>query len=120
MRAARRSPSAHRFGALDLAAVELHAAAGPGGRAVRVSGQHGQMLRGFAFDVVEPSAYRPAAAAFALIAALEKSFGRALWDFPGSRPNFMQTSGHPHAAPPWPASKFPSALLIFALPAGVG
>ncbi len=103
----RRIGSAH----VDLAAVELPPLPGLAVAPCEYPDKHGQMLRGFAFDVVEPRAYRPAAAAFALIAALEKSFGRALWDFPGSRPEFYANLwGTRTPAPPWPAFEIPHPL----------
>lgn len=73
--------------------------------------KHGQTLRGFAFEVVDPAAYRPAAAAFALISALEDHVGPALWDFPGSRPEFYaQLWGTRTPAPPWPRFEIPHRL----------
>ena len=71
----------------------------------------GRALRGFAFEVADPTAYRPAAAAHDLISALESRFGRALWDFPGSRPEFYaQLWGTRTPAPPWPAFEIPHKL----------
>ena len=73
--------------------------------------KHGQMLCGFAFEVADPAAYRPAAAAFALVSALENHLGPALWEFPGSRPGFYaQLWGTRSPAPPWPRFKFPHQL----------
>ena len=95
----------------DLAALELPQLPG-----LRVSpcvypDKHGQLLRGFAFEVVDPAAYRPAAAAFALISALENHVGPALWDFPGSRPEFYaQLWGTRTPAPPWPRFEIPRKL----------
>lgn len=71
----------------------------------------GRILRGFAFDVVDPAAYRPAAAAHTLICAIERRVGRALWDFAGSRPEFYaQLWGARAPAPPWPRFEIPHAL----------
>ncbi len=73
--------------------------------------KRGQTLRGLAFDVVDPAAYRPAAAAHELIATLEKHLGSALWDFPGSRPEFYaQLWGTRTPAPPWPRFEIPRKL----------
>lgn len=71
----------------------------------------GRILRGLAFEIVDPAAYRPAAAAFALVAALEKHVGRTLWNFPGSRPEFYaQLWGTRAPAPPWPPFEIPQKL----------
>ena len=73
--------------------------------------KHGRLLRGFAFEVVDPAAYRPAAAAFALVSALDKHIGGALWEFPGSRPEFYtQLWGTRVPAPPWPRFEIPRKL----------
>lgn len=73
--------------------------------------KHGQTLRGFAFEVAAPTAYRPAAAAFALISALENHVGPALWEFPGSRPEFYaQLWGTRTPAPPWTRFEIPHPL----------
>ena len=71
----------------------------------------GRMLRGFSFEVTAPAAYQPARAAFDLLSALESRFGHALWDFPGSRPEFYaQLWGTRTPAPPWPNFKIPHTL----------
>ena len=71
----------------------------------------GRRLQGLSFEVVDPAAYRPAMAAFRLIAALEDRVGPALWDFPGSRPKFYaHLWGTPAPAPPWPAFEIPHRL----------
>ena len=73
--------------------------------------KRGQTLRGLAFDVVDPAAYRPAAAAYELIGSLEKKLGPALWQFPGSRPDFYaQLWGTRAPAPPWVGFKIPQRL----------
>ena len=73
--------------------------------------KRGQTLRGLAFDVVDPAAYRPAAAAYELIVSLEKKLGPALWDFPGSRPDFYaQLWGTRAPVPPWVGFKIPQRL----------
>ena len=95
----------------DISTLELPPLPG-----VRVSpceypDKHGQMLRGLAFEVVEPAAYRPAAAAFTLISTLEKRMSRDLWQFPGSRPEFYaQLWGTRAPAPPWPRFEIPRKL----------
>ena len=73
--------------------------------------KRGQTLRGLAFDVVDPAAYRPAVAAYELIGSLEKKLGPALWQFPGSRPDFYaQLWGTRAPAPPWVGFKIPQRL----------
>ncbi len=73
--------------------------------------KHGQLLRGLAFEVLDPAAYRPAFSAFTLVSALEKLIGPALWNFPGSRPDFYtHLWGARTPAPPWPAFKIPRKL----------
>lgn len=73
--------------------------------------KHGRRLRGFAFEVVDPAAYRPATAAFALISTLENHVGPALWNFPGSRPEFFaQLWGTRTPAPPWLRFEIPKML----------
>ena len=95
----------------DLSTLELPPLPG-----VRVSpceypDKRGQTLRGLAFDVSDPAAYRPAAAAFELITALEKRMSRDLWQFPGSRPEFYaQLWGTRAPAPPWPRFEIPRKL----------
>ena len=71
----------------------------------------GRRLRGLAFAVTDPAAYRPAAAAFALVSALEAHLGPALWNFPGSRTGFYaQLWGTRTPAPPWPRFEIPHKL----------
>ncbi len=71
----------------------------------------GRILRGLAFEITAPGACRPAGAAFTLLNALEAELGPALWDFPGSRPEFYaQLWGTRTPAPPWNAFA-PSWLL---------
>lgn len=73
--------------------------------------KHGRILRGFAFDVADPAAFHPAAAAVALVSALERQLGPALWEFPGSRPGFYaQLWGTRSPAPPWPPFEIPHRL----------
>lgn len=73
--------------------------------------RRGQTLRGLAFDVVDPAAYHPAAAAIQLIAALEKRMSRDLWRFPGTRPEFYaQLWGTRAPAPPWARIEIPQRL----------
>jgi len=73
--------------------------------------RHGAILRGLAFEVRDPSAFCPAAAAWALIAALERHLGPALWKFPGTRPGFYtQLWGTSRPAPPWPAGPLRPSL----------
>lgn len=111
---ARGTPLAfQRIGSAHVDLADLNLPALPG---LRVSpceypDKTGRMLRGFAFTVVDPAAYRPAAAAYALVAALEARFGRALWDFPGTRPDFYaQLWGTRTPAPPWPPFAIPHRL----------
>ena len=95
----------------DLADLELPPLPGLRAESCEYPDKHGQRLRGFAFEVVDPTAYRPAAAAFALISALEKHIGPALWEFPGSRPEFYaQLWGTRAPAPPWPRFEIPQPL----------
>ena len=95
----------------DLSGLELPPLPG-----VRVSpceypDRTGRKLRGLRFEVLDPAAYRPAAAAFELISALEKRLGPALWNFPGSRPDFyVQLWGAQSPAPPWPRFAIPHPL----------
>ena len=71
----------------------------------------GRPLRGLHLEVVDPAACRPAAAAFALLSALERRLGSALWSFPGSRPAFhTQLWGTSTPAPPWPPFQIPHLL----------
>jgi len=73
--------------------------------------KHGQLLRGLAFEVVDPAAYCPAFSAFTLLTALEKRIGSALWNFPGTRPEFYaQLWGTRTPAPPWPPFAIPNPL----------
>ncbi len=71
----------------------------------------GRLLRGLALDVVDLAAYRPAAAAFAIVSALESLMGPDLWCLPGSRPEFYaQLWGTRSPAPPWPRFSIPPPL----------
>lgn len=103
----RRIGSAHA----DLSDLELPPLPG-----VRVSpcdypDKTGARLRGLAFDVTHPAACRPAAAAHALLQALEHRLGPALWAFPGSRPGFYaKLWGTRTPAPPWPTFDIPHPL----------
>ncbi len=95
----------------DLSNLELPAFPGLRVSPCEYPDKHGQILRGFAFKVVDPAAYRPAAAAFELISALEKRLGSALWNFPGSRPDFYaHLWGTRSPAPPWPRFEIPHKL----------
>ena len=95
----------------DLAQLSLPPLPGVRAEPCEYPDKHGETLRGFAFEVVDPAAYRPATAAFALISALEKHLGRVLWDFPGSRPEFYaQLWGTRTPAPPWPRFEIPQPL----------
>ncbi|MGD9612346.1 MAG: exo-beta-N-acetylmuramidase NamZ domain-containing protein [Kiritimatiellia bacterium] len=88
---------------VDLSTLELPPLPGLRVAPCDYPDKHGQRLRGLAFDVFDPAAYRPAAAAFTLISTLEKHLGPALWDFPGTRPDFYaQLWGTRTPAPPWP------------------
>jgi len=71
----------------------------------------GTLLHGLRFRVTDPAACRPAAAAWALLSALEQLIGPALWAFPGSRPDFYaQLWGTRTPAPPWPPFEIPHRL----------
>lgn len=73
--------------------------------------QAGRQLHGLRFQVTDPAAYQPAAAAFALLTALETLLGPALWNRAGSRPNFStQLWGSRTPAPPWPSFNIPQRL----------
>ena len=64
-----------------------------------------------AFEVVDPAAYRPALSAFTLISALENHVGPALWEFPGTRPDFYaQLWGTRTPAPPWASFEIRQSL----------
>jgi len=96
---------------VDLSGLALPPLPGVRAAPCEYPDKHGQTLRGFAFEIVDPAAYRPAAAAFALISALEAHVGPALWDFPGSRPHFYaQLWGTRAPAPPWPRFEIPHPL----------
>ena len=87
----------------DLSTLELPPLPGLRVSPCEYPDKTGRRLRGLAFEVFDPAAYCPAAAAFELIAALEKRLGPALWDFPGSRPDFYaKLWGTRTPAPPWP------------------
>ena len=95
----------------DLSDLELPPFPGVRVSSCDYSDKAGQALRGLRFEVLDPGAYRPAAAACALISALERRLGPALWDFPGSRPGFYaQLWGTPAPAPPWPRFEIPHRL----------
>ncbi len=103
----RRIGSAHA----DLSALALPPLPGLNVAPCEYPDKHGQVLRGLAFDVVDPVAYRPAAAAFELVSALEKMMKRDLWSFPGSRPEFYaQLWGTRNPAPPWARFEIPHPL----------
>ena len=71
----------------------------------------GRTLQGLHFTITDPRAYRPAAAAFSLVTALEHRLGDRLWDFPGSRPDFYaQLWGTRTPAPPWKTFSPPTDL----------
>lgn len=95
----------------DLSTLELPPLPGLRVSPCEYPDKTGRTLRGLAFAVVDPAAYRPAAAAFELISALEKRLGPALWNFPGTRPGFYaQLWGTRTPAPPWPAFEIPHRL----------
>ena len=95
----------------DLATLDLPPLPGVRVAPCEYPDKRGQTLRGLAFEVVDPAAYRPAAAAFALVSALENHLGPALWEFPGSRPEFYaQLWGTRAPAPPWPRFEIPRRL----------
>ena len=87
----------------DLSGLELPPLPGLQVTPATYPDKTGQPLRGLRFAVTDPRAYRPAAAAFSLITALEAHLGERLWNFPGSRPGFYaQLWGTRTPAPPWP------------------
>ncbi|MGD9781791.1 MAG: exo-beta-N-acetylmuramidase NamZ domain-containing protein [Kiritimatiellia bacterium] len=95
----------------DLTALDLPPLPGLRTTHCEFPDKHGQPLRGLAFDVVDPAAYRPAFSAFTIISALEKHLGSALWNFPGSRPDFYAQLWATRApAPPWPPFEIPRKL----------
>ena len=95
----------------DLSALDLPPLPGLEVSPCEYPDKTGKVLRGFRFKVADSAAYRPAAAAFTLIAALEKTLGSALWNFPGSRPEFYaQLWGARTPAPPWPRFEIPRKL----------
>lgn len=49
----------------------------------------GNKRNGVHIDIVNPLAYQPAAAAFAILQKLQRHFGRALWEAPETRPGFF-------------------------------
>ncbi len=86
----------------DLSRLELPPLPGLRVAPCEYPDKHGQNLRGRAFEVVDSAAYRPALSAFTLISALENHVGPALWEFPGTRPDFYaQLWGTRTPAPPW-------------------
>ncbi|MDD2240141.1 MAG: DUF1343 domain-containing protein [Kiritimatiellae bacterium] len=73
--------------------------------------QTGQRLNGLRLQVTDPAAYRPAAAAIALLNALETLLGPDLWTSADSRPDFYtQLWGARTPAPPWPTFTIPQRL----------
>ena len=95
----------------DLATLDLPPLSGLRVAPCEYPDKRGQVLRGLAFEVVDPAAYRSAAAAFALVSALENHLGPALWEFSGSRPEFYaQLWGTRAPAPPWPRFEIPRKL----------
>jgi uncharacterized protein YbbC (DUF1343 family) len=71
----------------------------------------GVRLRGLAFEITDPAACRPAAAALTLVHALERRLGPDLWSFPGTRPGFYtQLWGARSPEPPWPPFRIPHPL----------
>lgn len=95
----------------DLSTLELPPLPGLRVHPTEYPDKTGRRLRGLRFEVADPAAYRPAAAAFELICAFEKRLGRAVWDFPGTRPGFYaQLWGTPTPAPPWPPFSIPRKL----------
>lgn len=95
----------------DISDLDLPAFPGLKVASTEYPDKSGRPLRGLRFEVTDPAAYRPAASAYRLIAALEQRLGSALWDYPGSRPEFYtRLWGTRTPAPPWPAFQ-DSALL---------
>ncbi len=95
----------------DLARLDLPPLPGVAISPAEYPDKMGRMLSGLRFTVEDPATYRPAAAAYALISALESQLGSALWDFPGSRPGFYtQLWGAREPAPPWPEFGIPQKL----------
>jgi uncharacterized protein YbbC (DUF1343 family) len=95
----------------DLSNLELPPFPGLRIASTEYPDKSGRLLRGLRFAIVDPTAYRPAATALELISALEKRFGPALWDFPGSRPDFYaRLWGTRAPAPPWPLFDPPEKL----------
>jgi uncharacterized protein YbbC (DUF1343 family) len=95
----------------DLSSLELPPLPGLHVAPADYPDKTGRVLKGLAFEVTDPVAYRPAAAALELISALEQHLGRALWEFPGSRPDFYaKLWGTRTPAPPWPGFVIPHRL----------
>ena len=87
----------------DLARLQLPPLPGLRVTPAEYPDKNGHILSGLAFEVADPTAYRPAQAAFTLLHHLEEYLGPALWRFPGSRPDFYaQLWGTRTPAPPWP------------------
>ena len=111
---ARGTPLAfQRLGSLhaDLSTLELPPL--PGLRVIPCTypDKTGRSLHGLAFDITDPVAYRPALAAYILLCALQQRLGPALWDYPGSRPDFhAKLWGTRTPAPPWPRFEIPHRL----------
>ncbi len=73
--------------------------------------QTGRQLHGLRLHVTDPAVYQPATTAIALLTALEKLLGSALWNRADSRPNFYtQLWGSHTPAPPWPSFNIPQRL----------
>ena len=86
----------------DLAGLDLPPLPGMRSFPFDYPDKHGNLLRGVRFEVLDPAAYRPAAAAWNLVCALEERIGPALWDFPGTRPDFFaKLWGSRSPSPPW-------------------
>jgi uncharacterized protein YbbC (DUF1343 family) len=95
----------------DLARLDLPPLPGVATTPAVYPDKTGRMLSGLRFEVADPVAYRPAAAALAMVSALESLLGPALWDFPGSRPEFYaQLWGTRTPAPPWPSYEISQPL----------
>jgi uncharacterized protein YbbC (DUF1343 family) len=95
----------------DVSALELPTLPGVRVSPTEYADREGSCLRGLRFEVADPAAYRPAAAAYGLLAALETQLGAALWEFPGSRPEFRDKLwGTRSPAPPWPPFPTPCRL----------
>ncbi len=95
----------------DLSNLELSPQPGLAIEPADYPDSSGALLHGLRFRVTDPAACRPAAAAWALLSALEQHIGPALWAFPGSRPGFYRRLwGTRSPAPPWPPFEIPHRL----------